>query len=112
MREIKFRVWNGQSFRYLQFIPTMGFVFNDFHNSPDFGEDYPQQFTGLQDAKGVDVYEGDIIQYKDYSQVIEFKELSAGDCADCNSYGYHINPYWEGKYEVIGNIYENPELVE
>lgn len=80
------------------------------------------QFTGLTDKNEVEIYEGDIIEhkYKDEETrekksvkcLIEWKFLSAGDDADSDSYGYHINPNWFGYYKVIGNRHDNPEMLE
>ena len=75
------------------------------------------QFTGLKDKKGVEIYEGDIVTYN--SRGLDFK-------------GYVVSNNWEFYYEpidkfskdydhmsyppgvdieIIGNIYENPELL-
>ena len=68
------------------------------------------QFTGLTDKNARDIYEGDIVVWKD-SDTNERKDVvtwvSGGLCL-CNS-KYTVGDY--GGLEVIGNIYDNPDLL-
>lgn len=73
------------------------------------------QYTGLKDKNGKEIYEGDIVKAKSYGQEIIFKIEWIGmtGCGCHNGYGYSIpdennDPY---EWEVVGNIYENPELI-
>ena len=78
------------------------------------------QYTGLQDKNGKEIYEGDIVAVK------KFKWIIAMGCSTDGEYGwlqkrigddvgksYIIteNDGIDERYEVIGNIYENPELL-
>jgi len=78
------------------------------------------QFTGLTDKNGVDIYEGDIVENK-LGRVCKIFWFQASGCWD-SAYlydkdvfddafrGYHVNQ-WEHCIEVIGNIYQNEELL-
>jgi uncharacterized phage protein (TIGR01671 family) len=72
------------------------------------------QFTGLHDKNGQDIYEGDIIHCDNgsvgtiiyYKENMMYKVDSGGKCGFCHPvYGY------APPFEVIGNIYENKELI-
>lgn len=73
------------------------------------------QFTGVKDKHGKEVYEGDIISFgEDY----RIEEISFKDgCFGYENKGSieYFTPLIENEpiyYEIIGNIYENPELLE
>ena len=67
------------------------------------------QFTGLKDSKGVDIYEGDLLPFNNIknNQVcfVDGQFIACGGC------GY-VTVKCHKPLEVIGNIYENPELLE
>ncbi len=80
------------------------------------------QFTGLKDKYGKDIYEGDIVTYLDDANnsqkgVIKWDDTSCGFFIEAiggddegNQNGELIS-YETKNYEVIGNIYENPEMM-
>ena len=87
----------------------------------------PMQFTGLKDSKNREIYEGDILRITDtltpvpntYLHVVSDK---LGWCTDGEGeyrgaskdyavFGWDLALPYEGHHEVIGNIYENPELL-
>lgn len=64
------------------------------------------QFTGLKDKNGVEIYEGDVLRQFTQHLVVTYHAAAfwAGD--------YQLRERWHSELEVIGNIYENPELLE
>lgn len=128
MREIKFRAWNAGNNEWMNgrdisiFLNGWVRVYdgNPFLPYEDFPKYYPlihiMQFTGLRDKNGREIYEGDLIKhintnfgYGDPKQpeyhvgVLRSLDYLFGD-------ELWINICQSG--EVIGNIWENPELVK
>lgn len=141
MREIKFRMWEKKSKKMydverINFKDHHLYMWNSkFYSSSllNFKDVELMQYTGLHDKNGKEIYEGDIVRvkfrkgfwkYKD-KMYYGYKNGSVEYCVDC--FIVYINGYKETIYplssfgdtgkpiewlEVIGNIYENPELLE
>jgi len=73
-----------------------------------------QAFTGLQDKNGTDIYEGDILTWMNSSVMIRGEVKFA--CGQFQVIPDDEIPFYFAPYahltEVIGNIYENPELIK
>lgn len=121
-REIKFRCWDTENKQMLDvqeldwqdsydgqpMIRTT--MYNDYFDTEDV---ILMQYTGLKDKNGKEIYEGDIVKSYYYidtpdgeqerynKKVIKYNDVL------CE---YNIDAF--ENIEVIGNIYENPELVE
>lgn len=127
MREIKFRAWDSVSKGWTDGHYPIGQHISDteFGYDTESGRYILCQYTGLKDKNGKEIYEGDILAVKDWgireetSQVLGNAQI-VWDTQEC---GWRITPtlYIEDTYdllgkaipksEVIGNIYENPELL-
>ena len=73
------------------------------------------QFTGLLYKNGVEIYEGDIVKQGDKIAEVVFATEDVGSCGCCytefNGSGFVAFDIYLSESEVIGNIYENEELL-
>lgn len=77
-----------------------------------------RRFTGLQNQNGVDIYEGDVVKGHYWEQGKEYRFIGQVKLLGCvfkvvgvkQYYGMHQELH--RLYEVIGNIFENPELLK
>lgn len=119
MREIKFRIRN-LSTDIFEDLARMTICIDDkgieiYTLDGDLLEDYEiNQYTGLKDISGKEIYEGDIVQrnmpggVKFIGKVI-FHESSF--MIDNSKYKTHLFSYID-EITIKGNIYENPDLLE
>lgn len=111
-REIKFRAWVDNAYMYYNDNPR-----NVFPIDVDDKKDPIMQYTGLKDRNGKEIYEGDIVNH-----AFQFTaNQTTGEVAwNMEGLGWYIERCSAGSYplsnvvniEVIGNIYENPELLD
>ena len=132
MREIKFRLWNPQEKKMFYDVQD---CFHDNYGDGVFGEHgfneiledekegrcVLMQYTVLKDKDGKEIYEGDIVQVnhphknrKYRGQVIWNEYRWTGKDFFFSHFDVPQDLFCEGTeyIEVIGNIYENPELLE
>lgn len=129
-REIKFRAWDESRNEMIsQFgllkenMPQLiqheedGYIFcGHSQENDDWCEPILMQYTGLKDKNGKEIYEGDILSgHSDGNVRVEWSNANGGwDCIFSDEANISISEMcsWFGNNaQVIGNIYENPELL-
>ena len=113
-REIKFRAWDTLSKKMINDVLNLR---NQEHNN--FGSvlkdktKIVMQYTGLKDKNGKEIYEGDIVLDVVDNEIWEiiFKEGSFCIGKDNKEEDTLYPQRFPGRYIVIGNKYENPELL-
>jgi uncharacterized phage protein (TIGR01671 family) len=137
MREIRFRAWNGAQMRFIEdgeiLLNHQGLLAPDEMYEEWTSRDWPlMQYTGLKDKNGKEIYEGDVIRWKyesdspnSFQGVVEYADriIKVGwEHDDTRFVGFTIRCDDKGEewfaafpnlkdIEIIGNIYENPELL-
>lgn len=137
MRQLKFRAWNTSAKQWQTDYSALdcngNFLVKMSENSFDQSDGVKlifQQYTGLKDKNGVEIYEGDVIAYTSHTKtlgdvyhrrVVEWHDEVAR--FSMHKIGKHTSDPKANEYslfkaekmqklEIIGNIYENPELLE
>lgn len=120
---LKFRVFDKRYNTYLSPI-KVGNMLWDALNSKDY---ILEQFTGLQDKNGKDIYVGDIVQVDTFYRNGDLNETEIGVCYykeewgsylfktkddDCEGFAFINVGYDTENAVVLGNIHENKELLE
>ena len=115
MRGLKFRAWDKLDKEFVQNIDClldMSVAERVFALDDEGGELVIEQYTGLKDKNGKEIYEGDIVKCGPYSArpiVFEEGRYWLGEEPDDL---FFSSGFFHGGIEVIGNIHENPELLE
>lgn len=130
MRDIKFRAWDNLEKR-MRKVVSLHWQGDKLVSARLEGENEPipiegrlviEQPTGLKDRNGVEIYGGDILKFKISGKMFTRKIIY---CPRLASFGvearigkifhYTISELWQldvSVFKVVGNIHENPELLE
>lgn len=114
-REIKFRAWDKKTNGMLRLVDTPVWQLNPYLST------FPwviMQFTGVSDCNGTEIWEGDIVKTKigKIRQIVYenggfFSRIKPGDRSEGHAlYFWAVCP--DFLPEVVGNIYQNPELLD
>lgn len=113
MREIKFRGKRTDNGEWIVGYLMASDVIGDFMNNDHVVPETVGQFSGLKDKNGVGIYEGDILTYSGITS--NGKEIIRAVNYNSNHAVFQSGMYLLnqsiGLSEVIGNIHDNPELL-
>lgn len=126
-REIKFRAWDTTYSTMIDWDcltrkeAGWGNFLDEIFRKEFNGRLLLMQFTGLHDKDGVEIFEGDIVEVLHRTEhqedwyrtkgVVEYSPAEFYIRGDGHSITCHFH-YNDSDREVLGNIYENPELIE
>lgn len=118
-RQIKFRAWDKMENKYIysdefsEENSSQQYVLHNFfaYCYDECDIDFFEEFTGLKDGNGKEIYEGDIVENRDGTWKVEFIENFGAFCMVYEDQIQRLDMCCRSN-EVIGNIYENKELLE
>lgn len=125
MRYNKFRAWDKQDRRMItheqDFIPLKVTNLGVLRLNPNIEKDnwefmnrdrfYLMQYTGLKDRNGKDIYEGDILSRKNLKYIVKWSSNHMFALTVDNMEVGMLCEVTTEEFEIVGNIYENPELL-
>lgn len=110
-RDLKFRVWNTVLKKYVcpNVVEQKDGLWLNLGNEDNLYEF--EQYTGLKDKNGKEIYEGDIIDYNSDGQAIGYVKYNAPHYELIDKEGYTMFLKGAPHQTIIGNIHGNPEML-
>lgn len=129
---IKFRAWDKKTQRWIKpsfdgdilvgdhsvvakhWKPNRGYYVFDKYETLDDDNVIVMQYTTLNDKNSKEIYVGDIVRLRGDNENLFIIEFSLGSFVLCSDFSedYIIGNIKTNYIEIVGNIYENPELLE
>lgn len=126
MREFKIKAWLKKekkmvaiigidfNYEYIRYTEDSN-LFNENYKTAEFKDIELLQFTGLKDNGGQELYEADVIKFNDGIDdiygLISYDDENGAYRVSYENITEHLSER-EGDFEIVGNIFENPDLHE
>lgn len=126
MKELKIKAWLKKekkmlsiigidfNYEYIRYTEDDN-LFNSDYKVAEFKDIELLQFTGLKDNGGQELYEADVIKFNDGIDdiygLISYDDEDGTYCVSYENITEHLSDR-EGDFEIVGNIFENPDLHE
>ena len=126
MKEFKMKAWLKKenkmvsiigidlNYQYIRYTDD-GNLFKDDYKIAEFKDIELLQFTGAKDKVGQELYEADVIKFNDGIDdiygLISYDDEDATYRVSYENITEHLSDL-EGDFEIVGNIFENPDLHE
>ena len=127
MKEFKIKAWLKKekkmvaiigidfNYEYIRYTEDDN-LFNSDYKVAEFKDIELLQFSGVKDKVGQELYEADVIKFNDgIDDIYGLISYDDEDGTYCVSYDENITEHLserEGDFEIVGNIFENPDLHE
>ena len=126
MKEFKMKAWLKKekkmvaiigidfNYEYIRYTED-GNLFNENYKTAEFKDIELLQFSGAKDKAGQELYEADVIKFNDGIDdiygLISYDDEDATYRVSYENITEHLSDL-EGDFEIVGNIFENPDLHE